>query len=241
LLLCTLKELKPVVPYNAEAVKKYYERYGASHRSHYNTKLIATELAKAVYVDETTKILEVGCGFGDLSSELSSVANEVTALDYSQDMIELACELYRRNRQAANIHFVTGDALYLPFRTGEFDVVVEKGLSLMVYDSLIIDGTAQAVLSEMKRVSRDKVVCIHVNRTFFRKAQPSMKLYTAYELKRLLKDAGLSNVQSKYVLHSNPWLFNLLGVTKTKAIDTILRNTPAVRRLGGFIIAWGSI
>ena len=62
------------------------------------------------------KILDIAAGTGSSSRPLVDKGAEVTALDFSQGMIE------QGRKQNKNIKFVQGDALKLPFEENSFDV-----------------------------------------------------------------------------------------------------------------------
>jgi demethylmenaquinone methyltransferase/2-methoxy-6-polyprenyl-1,4-benzoquinol methylase len=62
------------------------------------------------------KILDIAAGTGSSSRPLVDKGAEVTALDFSQGMIE------QGRKQNKNINFVQGDALKLPFEDNAFDV-----------------------------------------------------------------------------------------------------------------------
>ena len=65
--------------------------------------------------------LELGCGTGEFSRRLASLARKVIALDLSAEMVRVA-----RSRSAGreNIDYVVGDMTTLPLRGGGFDCVV---------------------------------------------------------------------------------------------------------------------
>lgn len=63
-----------------------------------------------------SKILDLGCGIGTLTTQLTNFAGTVIGVDSSYDMIEKA------RSQFNNIEFIVGDALNLPFEN-EFDIV----------------------------------------------------------------------------------------------------------------------
>ena len=62
------------------------------------------------------KILDIAAGTGSSSRPLVDKGAEVTALDFSNGMIE------QGRKQNKNINFVQGDALKLPFEDDAFDV-----------------------------------------------------------------------------------------------------------------------
>lgn len=66
------------------------------------------------------RVLDVGCGEGLLSLELSRRVTRVTAIDRDAPIVEAA----HRDALADNIDYVVGDALGHPFVPGSFDAVV---------------------------------------------------------------------------------------------------------------------
>jgi ubiquinone/menaquinone biosynthesis C-methylase UbiE len=72
------------------------------------------------------KCLDVGCGPGFFSILLARRGHDVTAVDYSEGMLEKA----RKNFAEANVsvHATTGDAHDLPFADESFDYIVSRNL-----------------------------------------------------------------------------------------------------------------
>ena len=86
------------------------------------------------------RVLDVGCGTGDLSIELfEKTAAEVTGIDFCRPMLELA------KTKAPQLQFIEGDALRLPFAAGTFDGLT-IGFALRNLSS-VADG-----LAELRRV-----------------------------------------------------------------------------------------
>lgn len=73
------------------------------------------------------KGLDIGCGPGMFTIVLSGLGIDMTAFDYSEEMLERA----RKNAAAAGVSpvFVRGDATKLPFADESFDVVVSRNLT----------------------------------------------------------------------------------------------------------------
>lgn len=96
------------------------------------------------YVDvRGKKVLEVGCGTGIITEKLQG-AKELTAVDRSRKMIEVAKE------KGINAKFLVADAMELPFKDDEFDLVVSVTMLQDLEDPL-------KAVEEMKRVGK-KVV-----------------------------------------------------------------------------------
>jgi demethylmenaquinone methyltransferase / 2-methoxy-6-polyprenyl-1,4-benzoquinol methylase len=74
------------------------------------------ETATAVVRPED-RVLDVCCGTGDLALEAARAGGDVTGLDFSAPMLE------RARRKSADVEWLEGDALALPFPDGSFDAV----------------------------------------------------------------------------------------------------------------------
>lgn len=89
-------------------------------------------------------VLEIGCGRGDLSSELTHryPRIRVSGIDFSATAIEIASR--RTSRDGSSPSFSVGDAQALPFRTNTFDCIVSC-------ECLEHVPSPQAMASEMYR------------------------------------------------------------------------------------------
>jgi len=78
------------------------------------------------------QMLDVCCGTGQLSMELGKAvgnAGNVTGLDFSQKMLDVAKRSLTQSSNPCHIHFIQGDAMELPFADSSFDgVTVGWGL-----------------------------------------------------------------------------------------------------------------
>lgn len=70
-------------------------------------------------------VLDSGCGPGLVSCYLSSLANEVIGLDLTPAMVQLANETAAK-RSIANVKFIVGNMLELPFAKDHFDISVSR-------------------------------------------------------------------------------------------------------------------
>lgn len=87
-----------------------------------------------------TKILELGCGPGNLCHHLANQGHDVTGADKSERMIR------RASRVVSSAKFVESDALTLPFEDNEFDVVLLSSLINIVPDRAGLLAEAARVL-----------------------------------------------------------------------------------------------
>jgi demethylmenaquinone methyltransferase/2-methoxy-6-polyprenyl-1,4-benzoquinol methylase len=95
-------------------------------------------------VQPGNRALDLCCGTGDLALALARRGAEVTGIDFSPAMLEIAEARRQRNfkSQISNLKFMPGDALQIPFPDASFDIVTvgyglrnlsswEKGLAEM--------------------------------------------------------------------------------------------------------------
>ncbi len=91
------------------------------------------------------RALDLCCGTGDVAFALAQTGAEVTGLDFSPAMLEVACA--RAARQPGRVTFLPGDALHLPFPDNAFDAVtISYGLRNL--------ADFAAGLAEMQRVAK---------------------------------------------------------------------------------------
>jgi demethylmenaquinone methyltransferase / 2-methoxy-6-polyprenyl-1,4-benzoquinol methylase len=95
----------------------------------------------AAVVRPGDRVLDSCCGTGDLALAALRAGGRVTGLDFSERMLE------RARRKSAQIEWVQGDALALPFADGAFDVAT-VGFGVRNLDDL------EGGLAELRRVIR---------------------------------------------------------------------------------------
>lgn len=194
------------------------------------------QAAKACLDSQPRKMLDLCCGTGDLAilfAKLTDDGTEVTGLDYSQPMLELA------NKKAVGLKhkpsFVNGNADNLPFPDGYFDCV---GISFAFRNLTYKNPLAQRHISEVLRVlspsGRFVIVessqpgnrlirkLFHLylrwfvynigvllsgnRRAYHYLAESASRFYTPEELKEMLLTAGFSQVSYR------PLMFGAAGI-----------------------------
>lgn len=131
------------------------------------------------------RVLDVGCGTGHLSQPLAG-ANSVAGVDLSSGMLRFAA--------SKGIGPVKASGLDLPFRGGQFDVVLATSVI-----QLLPDG--EAFVRELVRVARPggRIVVTTINarnaaiavlRVVERKKYRHFRLYSIAELSRLADASG---------------------------------------------------
>jgi SAM-dependent methyltransferase len=96
-------------------------------------------LLDEIITRETKSLLDVACGPGYVAAAAKARGLDVTGIDFSEFMVEIA------KRDYPNIAFIEGDAQQLPFSDGDFDAVS------MNFGLLHLDQPEQA-LREAHRV-----------------------------------------------------------------------------------------
>ena len=112
---------------------------------------IRQSISMMVGTEET--VIDIACGTGSLSVELSKHAQHVTGIDLSEDMIVTAKRTANK-LNICNISFEIMDAGNLSvFSDGKFDVAVTS-MSMHQFDP----ATAVKVLREMRRIARRLII-----------------------------------------------------------------------------------
>jgi len=68
------------------------------------------------------KVLDIGCGGGEFTREISPYCNHITAIDSSQKLIERS----KRDNAAPNIKYICLDARNTGFPDKSFDCIVDR-------------------------------------------------------------------------------------------------------------------
>jgi demethylmenaquinone methyltransferase / 2-methoxy-6-polyprenyl-1,4-benzoquinol methylase len=109
-------------------------------------RLWKRRVAVLTAVQPGDRALDLCCGTGDIAFALAGRGAEVTALDFSERMLDVARSRLQRSK-AKNLNFLQGDAQRLPFPDNSFDAVtVGYGLRNL--------SSWETGLREMVRVAR---------------------------------------------------------------------------------------
>lgn len=185
--------------------------------------------------EKNLKILDVGCGTGRHSIELTRRGYNVTGIDLSESMLVKA----RQNALSANleIDFINCDARDLPF-DGEFDLAImlcEGGFPLMETDEMnyeILKNVAKSLNSKGKFIFttlNGLFPLFHSVRDFlasqslegnasYSKNSFDLMTFRDHNITELVDDAGktmtLDCNERYYVPSEITWLLKSLGFTK---------------------------
>lgn len=157
-----------------------------------------------------SRILDVGCGDGDLALELTRRGAMVTGIDASAAMIDAAKD--RAKRHNANVTFQVASAEHLPFSAEQFDVVTAITILCFVED-------AAPVFREIGRVLRPggRLVIGELGKWSTWAAGRRIRAWlgsrlwrggrfrTAYELQGLAEQAGLQVKSVRGAIYYPRW------------------------------------
>ena len=187
--------------FNKQAEKFDTENIGKHSRELYDN--IIYKLGQFSF----TKLLDVGCGTGNLLSLIYSKFNvEIAGIDLSPNMLEIA-----RNKLGENADLRLGDSENLPFENETFDIVT-------CTDSFHHYPNPENVLAEFKRVLKPKGTSIIADPwapTPFRQLVNifmqfnkggNVKLYSEAEIRGLFENAGFKNIEWEKIAGKNAFI-----------------------------------
>ncbi len=90
------------------------------------------KLFKKAFGEKSLKILDTGCGPGIVSMQLADLGHHMTAIDFSDRMLDAAKDNALRNH--LEIEFLWADAEALPFENSSFEAVVSDYMLWTVPD-----------------------------------------------------------------------------------------------------------
>lgn len=123
----------------AKWYEELFENYAQTYETEVFTKGTIGEIdfiENEIKKDKSKKILDIGCGTGRHSIELAKRGYNVTGIDLSECMLEMAKQ--KAKVAKVKVEFIKADARYLKFEK-EFDlalILCEGGFSLMETDEM---------------------------------------------------------------------------------------------------------
>ena len=170
------------------------------------TARVADALLDAAAVRSGTRVLDVGCGHGDLCAAAAARGADVTGVDLAEGMLRAAREAH------PDLDLRAGDAEDLPFADGSFDAALaaflvnhlphpERGAAEL--RRVVVPGgrLAVAMWDRPERVEflglfDAAMRAANINRTLaFPPGPPAFRFADDAELRALLEGAGLKEVE----------------------------------------------
>ncbi len=150
----------------------------------------STAALSALSLGDRDRILDVGCGTGELTQTLSVEATAqqttpplVVGVDADRSLLDVA-------QRQTDGQYVQGDAFRLPFATDSFDLVVCQALLINLPDP-------QVAVEEFARVSSDLVAAIEPNNA---QVGVTSTVREEAELEQTVRDAFLRGVETDVAL-----------------------------------------
>ena len=145
---------------------------------------------------ENLSVLDIGCGTGRFLLRGASVANKVTGIDLSNEMIKASEQLFLRNDLQGKADFLVGDACELPFCEGMFDLTISTCLLFLLPEP-------QVGLKEMLRVTKKNGTIAMLNPALGMDQQQAEKYckthnITGFEYTTFLQWATVSTKRHRY-------------------------------------------
>lgn len=156
---------------------------------------LVNEIIEIYKIDESVKVLDVGCGSGYSVNYLSEKGFDATGIDFSEDMINLGKERYK------DINIKVMDANEMDFPEDYFDLILfECSLSVM--------KNQERILESCKRLLKQNGIIL-LSDFFFKRTSVHDDTYTLNYWNKLFADLNFKviNFQDK----SKEWK-NYLGM-----------------------------
>jgi len=112
-----------------DSIKKYWDKQ-ARKRGHLKNATVRDWYLRDLEVETTQKylkksdtVIDIGCGNGGPTLQLSSFVKHIVGVDFSEMLIQEAIKLSNKKR-VKNIEFLCANALSLPFQNESFDKAI---------------------------------------------------------------------------------------------------------------------
>lgn len=165
---------------------------------HIRGALATAELAGAVGLTPSTRVLDLGSGIGGPARYLAANFNcRVTGVDLSPEFVETATYLTQRSGLSDRVGFQIGDALHTPFPDASFDAIFLQHVAMNIDDRAALYSEVRRILAPGGRfaiydvVFRDGVVVYPV--PWARNSSTSF-LFTEAETRSALEQAGFKAI-----------------------------------------------
>ncbi|CAG7844642.1 Demethylmenaquinone methyltransferase [Pseudoclavibacter triregionum] len=189
--------MKPDLSKQPEHVASMFDRVSPNYERMNNVMTLGSHVywraltRHAVAARPGERILDVAAGTGTMSAKYAADGAHVTALDFSQGMLD---EARRRHGDDPRIEFVQGDATKLPFDDATFEATTVSFGIRNVNDP-------QAALREMRRVTKPggRIVVCEFSRPVNAAASAFYDTWNTYVIPVLAKVASTDPEAYEYL------------------------------------------
>lgn len=163
------------------------------HKEFYKNSL------KAIDPKKDDIYLEIGFGSGVFINKYLSHVSKIAGIDYSEDMVRLACSINRTLIESGRAEFKHGNASSLPWDDNEFSVATAIEVFFFLND-------AEKTLNEICRVLKPGgrlIIEMSYNRDDGQDhkriiKKMGLRLYSGEKMKKLLEKTGFKDVVVNY-------------------------------------------
>ena len=144
-LLDRLKAALPAVADEASALR--LEDLAPLDQFHSRGLAATVELAQALELDRSTRVIDIGSGLGGPSRYLAATYGcTVSGIDLSLPFVETATYLAQRTGLSDKVSYQRADALHLPFEAASFDLAWTQHVAMNIADRDALYREAYRVL-----------------------------------------------------------------------------------------------
>lgn len=189
------------------------------------------------------KVLEIGCGTGEFTKRIAQTGADITAVDISPDLLEIA----RETTQDVNVSFHVQNVEKLDFEDGSFDVVI--GSSILHHLNLnpalrevyrVLKKGGGIVFTEPNMLNPQ--IWLERNISIIRKLtnnSPDEAAFVRWALKNELTNLGFKNVSIKPFDFLHPFTSSML-IPFISSIGNLVEKIPLVREIAGSLLICAS-
>jgi 2-polyprenyl-3-methyl-5-hydroxy-6-metoxy-1,4-benzoquinol methylase len=187
------------------------------------------------------KVLEIGCGTGEFTKKIASSGADITAIDISPDLLEVAKE----TTPNVNVRFHIQNVEKLGFEDGSFDVVI--GSSILHHLNLnpalkevcrVLKKGGGVVFTEPNMLNPQ--IWLERKITFIRKLtnnSPDETAFIRWGLKKELINLGFKNVSIRPFDFLHPFTPSML-IPFISNIGNLVESIPLAREIAGSLLIY---
>tara|TARA_B100000809_G_scaffold46738_1_gene41145 strand:- start:11241 stop:11966 length:726 start_codon:yes stop_codon:yes gene_type:complete len=131
-------------------VKTFFEKTDIYFNFDYNIKIRTETVAELLGEAHYNNVLDMPCGNGYISLKNSDQFNQLSLVDFSENMIGLAKEIAAKEN-AQNVSFTCGDIFDTKFENEAFDLIISLGILAHIDD---VDKFLTYIQSKVKKGGR---------------------------------------------------------------------------------------
>ena len=199
---------------------KLSSRYDKQVNSKYSQAYNLTVEKTKKYLKNTDSVLDLACGTGITTVKLANNVKEISAIDISSDMIDIAKKKIETHN-IKNVRFKTCDIINDTIKDNSFDVVLAFNILYFVENiDEVLEKVGQALKGGGLFISvtdclGEKKSIINLFQSFLSKIGiiPYIRKYKIKELEDVIKKAGFSIIETDN-LYTNPPNYFVVGKKK---------------------------